>query len=109
MTTPYKVHVHVCGTYAGAYEFATLAEAEADMADRKKWEVLGCHYRLEGPCPKCNGVADQPEIVGCAGCMACDFTGTFDGYHEMQRLEHLARASNPDGALYCDDDSRLPN
>lgn len=107
MEKPYKVHVIVCGTYAGAYEFATLAEAEADMESRKKFEVFGCHYRMEGPCPKCAGVPQHPEIEGCNGCMACDFTGTMAGHREMARLEHMARASNPYGLLYSDDDRHL--
>ena len=46
-THPYKVHVIVCGTYAGFYDFRTDAEAAADMADRKKYEILGCSYRRE--------------------------------------------------------------
>jgi hypothetical protein len=54
---PFKVHVTVCGTYAGAYEFETLAEAQADLDYRKRFEVLGCYYRLEdtSTCPVCDG------------------------------------------------------
>ena len=48
-THPHRVHVTVCGTYAGFYDFRTAAEADADLADRKKYEVLGCSYRRESP------------------------------------------------------------
>jgi len=45
----HKVHVWVCGTYAGAYEFETREEAEADLKWRKDFEVLGCYYEIESP------------------------------------------------------------
>jgi len=44
--TRWYVHCSVCGNYAGAYEFATLEDAEADYEDRKKMHVLGCRYEL---------------------------------------------------------------
>lgn len=44
--TRWYVHVCVCGVYAGAYDFATLEEAEADCQYRKKFHVLGARYEL---------------------------------------------------------------
>lgn len=84
---PYRVHVTVRDTHVGFYPFGTYEEAVADKAARKRFEGIGCSYRLEGPCPRCKGVSQHPEIPGCAGCMACDFTGTVEGFEEMERLD----------------------
>lgn len=37
-------------------------------------------------CPKCKGVPEYPDVEGCRGCIACDFTGTRTGYQQMQRI-----------------------
>ncbi len=39
------------------------------------------------PCPKCNGVPEHPEVKGCKGCGACDYTGTLAGHESMKALE----------------------
>lgn len=43
-------------------------------------------------CPKCKGVPEHPEVEGCKGCIACDFTGTMAGYRQMKRHEAEAHA-----------------
>lgn len=47
---PYKLHVWVYRNYAGCYEFATEAEAIADMEERdRKFGACHCTYAIEIP------------------------------------------------------------
>lgn len=39
------------------------------------------------PCPKCNGIAEHPEIEGSKGCAHCDYTGTHAGFESLKQLE----------------------
>lgn len=70
----WKVRVVVCGTHAGDYEHPTYEAARADADERKKkYGVLGCHYRVIAPagnlwCAMCGQWTDHqsgtcPELL----------------------------------------------
>lgn len=47
------VHVWVCGTYSGCYEYETEALAERDASGRREnLSILGCRYT----------VSDKPDL-----------------------------------------------
>lgn len=64
----WKVHVWVCGTYAGAYEHATSEAAEEMAATRNRdYGIMHCHYEVESPQVRCKACAAYAELMSGLG------------------------------------------
>lgn len=75
---------------------ASLTTELESWADSEEGKAFAAKKGFKIVCPACKGVPVRPDIPKCHGCMACDFTGTRDGYLKMQEMEEEAQSAAPE-------------